>query len=141
MLIFGLNSIMREQEHPMSEAMAYIESYASLSIGLSNHAYWLAKNGWRYGDKEALKAFDIWMEKFSYYCIKASMEYAKETGVVPKLFRTKDRRGADGLDVEILVKSSIDMVDNWFRLDRDVKKYGMANCALTAIPPLTKLGA
>jgi len=134
MLIFGLNSIMREQEHPMPEAMAYIESYASLSIGLSNHAYWLAKNGWRYGDKDALEAFDKWMEKFSYYCIKASMEYARDTGMVPKLFRTKDRRGIDGLEVEI-TNSSKNMIVKWVELDRNVKEYGLANCAITAIPP------
>ena len=44
----------------------------SIGVGITNFAYYLAKNGVSYEDKEALKVADELAEAIQYYLLKAS---------------------------------------------------------------------
>lgn len=134
-LVFMVNNIMRKQVHPTAQANAYIRDYATIGLGFSNHAYWVAKNGFKYGDKEILELHNQWMEWFSYSLVKSSMEYAKKYNTIPTLFWTKDTRGKYGVIEAMYSTPSADMLPLWKQLDVDVKEYGMANCSLSMVPP------
>jgi len=135
LLVYGLNNIIHRQEHPRAEANAFVRDYASLGIGFMNHAYWLAKNNWKYGNKDALIALDRWMEGFQYYLIKASMEYAKEFDAVCNKFEeTKYSRGLMPFNRTSYNKNK-SLCYDWGSLIKNVKEYGMANAALSMIPP------
>jgi len=127
------------QNHPMGQANAFVREYRDIGIGVSNHAYFLAKNKVKYGSEKALSLHDEWMEHFSYGLIKASMELAKEIGEAPK-FR-EFTTWADGVMPIDRYKKTVDEIIqrpyscDWDSLRKDVVKYGMANCGLTAVPP------
>jgi len=131
--------IMVRQVHPMPQANAYVHQYRSIGIGLSNHAYWLASQGLRYGSKKTMVLHDEWMEYFQYGLIKASMELAKEIGPAPVFFeRSTYAQGIMPLDrykrtVDELVPPVQRLDWNWLRAQ--VIKHGMANIALSMVPP------
>ena len=131
--------IMVKQKHPMPQADAYVQQYHSIGIGLSNHAYWLASQGLRYGSKKAMVLHDEWMEHFQYGLIKASMELAKETAPAPAFFEKSSY--AQGIMPQDRYKKTVDeLVPNIQRLDwdtlrADVMVHGMANVALSMVPP------
>jgi len=68
------------QKQPTTQAQAFVNTYQDIGIGFSGHAYWLAKNGWRYGDPEALAALNEWMEAFQYNLIQASINLVPKYG-------------------------------------------------------------
>lgn len=135
LLVFAVNNVMRKQVHPTPQANAYIRDYATIGLGISNHAYWVAKQGFRYGDAKALKAHYSWMEWYEYSLIKASMEYARDYNIVPTLFNTHDKRGVNGVWECVKHKATANMTEKWMQLDSEVKKHRMANCSLSMTPP------
>jgi len=135
LLVYSVNNLMRKQVHPTPQANAYIRDYGTIGFGFSNHAYWVAKNGFKFGDTGALELHKQWMEWYEYSLVKASMEYAKTYKVVPTLFRTKDIRGLYGIWETVKHKASPEMEERWRELDKQVKIHGMANCSLSMTPP------
>ena len=138
-IVRGLNNIIHKQIHPTSQANAYIREYATLGVGFSNTAYFLAKNECRYGDQKGLDLINSWTEHFQYGLIKASMEVAKYKGPAPKFNETIYTDGKMPLDrycenVDELVQPSAGGVD-WEWLKAQVKIHKMANCSLSMIPP------
>lgn len=128
------------QDHPTSQANAFVNGYRDIGIGFSNHAHWVAKNGWRYGNQEALNAHNHWMEHFSYGLIKASMELAKEKGPAPLFDKTnwnttfpQDRANKNA---KALISSNHNYKSpDWDKLRKDVNEFGMFNCGLSMVPP------
>jgi ribonucleoside-diphosphate reductase alpha chain len=110
----------------------YVKAFKSIGLGLSNYAYFLAKNKVRYGSEESLKITEEYVETFQYYMMKASMELAKEFGEP-----TKFREVSTYLDPnsykrrEYIRRGKL----NWQWLFEQIDKNGMANCTLTMIPP------
>ena len=134
-LLRAQSHIMTRQEHPTAQANIYVDKYHDVGIGLSNHAYWLAKQGFKYGNKKALEAHNKWMEHFAYYLHKSSMEIAKEIGPAEG-FKYHDRllpvnRYKRTLD-ELVTSSTY---CDWESLDLEIQKYGMYNCGLSMVPP------
>jgi len=130
LLVYGLNEIMHRQKQPTAGGQAFVDAYASLGIGFANHAYWVAKHGWKYGDKEALEALDEWMEYFQYGLVDASIEYAKEFNKSCKL-ANKTKIVSEG-EVPYPIEGSR---LSWDRLISKAKEFGIANAALSMIPP------
>jgi len=131
--------IMVKQDHPMPQANAYVQQYRSLGLGISNHAYWLANQGLRYGSKEALEAHDRYMEAFQYHMIEASCNLATEIGAAPAFFG-KSRYAQGIMPIDRYKKTVDELVTpvfrkDWATLRLRVMKHGMANVALTMIPP------
>ena len=127
--------IMTRQVHPTPQANAYVAMYRDTGIGLSNHAFWLANNGFRYGQPQALTAHNEWMEHFSFNCHVASMELAKELGAAPG-FEYHDKLlpiHRYKLTVDELVDPTLHC--DWAWLEAQIYMNGMYNVGLMMVPP------
>ena len=134
-LVRAQSHIMVRQVHPTGQANAFVDYYHDIGIGLSNHAYFLANQGLRYGQKEALSRHNEWMEHFSFGLHVASTGLAKELGKA-KGFVYHDRLlpiNRYNKNVDELVSPKLHC--DWSSLDREIQKYGMYNVGLSMIPP------
>ena len=135
LLVRAQSHIMQRQVHPTPQANAYVAMYRDIGLGSSNHAFWVANNGWRYGQQEALDAHNEWMEHFSYNCHVASVQLAKELGAAPgfefhdKLFPINRYKKT----VDELVSPKLHC--DWTGLAYEAEKYGMYNVGLMMVPP------
>ncbi len=133
----SLDYVIDNQEYPIEAAKKMLKR-RSLGIGVTNLAYYLAKNDVKYTDPKALLLIDEVMEHIQYYAIKASVKLAKEFGKCEYFDRTKYSQGILPIDtynknVDSIVKR--DYTLDWENLRLDVVKYGMRNSTLTAIMP------
>ena len=132
-----LDSIIDHQTYLVA-ASAKMKSRRSIGVGITNLAYYLAKNNVSYEDKGALKLVDELMEHIQYYMIKASVALAKEKGSCKWFHRTKYAQGILPIDtyckeVDNIVKRKLTL--DWDALREDIKTYGMRNSTLTALMP------
>lgn len=125
------------QNHPTSQANAFVRGYRDIGIGISNQANWVAKLGYKYGEPEVINILDEWMEHFAYGLISASNELVDTFGVAPLFHKTNWKttmpidRYNKNVDSICSRKPSLD----WDELRNRVAKKGMANCGLSMIPP------
>lgn len=135
LLVRAQSHIMTRQKHPTSQANAYVDMYHDIGIGLSNHAFWVADNGFHYGDSEALYEHNKWMEHFSFSCHRASVQLAKELGPA-KGFINHDKV----LPINRYNKNCDELVEptlhcDWATLQEDINTYSMYNVGLMMGPP------
>ena len=123
------------QWQPTPQARAFVSQYRDIGIGISNHAYWLADQGLKYGEEESLNKLDEYMEHFSYYLIQASIELTHRFGIAPRFIYSKNilpiNRYKKTVDELVSREYSLD----WDLLDKKLEHSGMANCGLSMIPP------
>lgn len=136
-IIRVLDYIIENQDYPVNAAKKMLKR-RSLGIGITNFAYWLAKNDVNYDTPESLELVDELMEHIQYYGIKASVELAKEFGKCEFFDRTKYSKGILPIDtynknVDTLVKREYSL--DWESLRKDVVEYGMRNSTITALMP------
>ena len=110
-----------------------------LGIGVTNLAYWHAKRGLRYGDKDALQDVKSWMEHQAFYLTEATVELAKERGAC--LHSEKTRYGQGTFPWELRAKGANELADftpelDWETLRTNMKQYGVRNATLMAIAPV-----
>jgi ribonucleoside-diphosphate reductase alpha chain len=110
-----------------------------LGIGVTNLAYWHAKRGLRYGDKDALQDVKSWMEHQAFYLTEATVELAKERGAC--LHSDKTRYGQGTFPWELRAKGANELADftpelDWETLRANMKQYGVRNATLMAIAPV-----
>jgi ribonucleoside-diphosphate reductase alpha chain len=110
-----------------------------LGIGVTNLAYWHAKRGLRYGEKDALQDVKSWMEHQAYYLTEATVELAKERG--PCLHSAHTRYGKGIFPWELRAKGVNDLADfkpelDWESLREQMKLHGVRNSTLMAIAPV-----
>jgi ribonucleoside-diphosphate reductase alpha chain len=110
-----------------------------LGIGVTNLAYWHAKRGLKYGEKDALQEVKSWMEHQAFYLTEATVELAKERG--PCVDSAKTRYGQGTFPWELRAKGVNQLADfnpelDWETLRLDMKKYGVRNATLMAIAPV-----
>jgi ribonucleoside-diphosphate reductase alpha chain len=110
-----------------------------LGIGVTNLAYWHAKRGMKYGEKDALGEVKSWMEHQAYYLTEATVELAKERGRCLDSDRTRYGQGifpwelrADGVNALADFTPELD----WETLRINMKEYGVRNATLMAIAPV-----
>ena len=110
-----------------------------LGIGVTNLAYWHAKRGYKYGDKDALQDVKSWMEHQAFYLTEATVELAKERGKCLDSDKTWYGRGifpwerrAKGVNELANFTPELD----WETLRREMKAYGVRNGTLMAIAPV-----
>lgn len=134
-----LDNLLSYQEYPMPEAERHTRYYRPLGVGITNLAYWFAKNGLSYtGDQKTLDMLDEYVEAFQYYLVSTSCELAKEKGPCEKYKHTKYSDGLVCLDwykktVDDLVKPVRRM--DWKTLKNNLKQYGIRNATLSACMP------
>jgi ribonucleoside-diphosphate reductase alpha chain len=110
-----------------------------LGIGITNLAYWHAKRGLRYGEKDALQDVKSWMEHQAYYLTEATVELAKERGACQHSSHT--RYGQGTFPWELRAKGANDLADftpelDWETLRGNMKQYGVRNATLMAVAPV-----
>ena len=110
-----------------------------LGIGITNLAYWHAKRGLQYGDKDALAEVKSWMEHQAFYLTEATVELAKERGRCKDSDRTYYGRGVfpwerRAAGVNELADFTPEL--NWEGLRGQMRAYGVRNATLMAIAPV-----
>jgi ribonucleoside-diphosphate reductase alpha chain len=110
-----------------------------LGIGITNLAYWHAKRGLEYGEKDALAEVKSWMEHQAYYLTEATVELAKERGKC--LDSDKTRYGQGVFPWELRANGVNDLADftpelDWETLRTHMKQYGVRNATLMAVAPV-----
>jgi ribonucleoside-diphosphate reductase alpha chain len=110
-----------------------------LGIGVTNLAYWHAKRGLKYGDKDALAEVKTWMEHQAFFLTEATVELAKERGPCTESHKTRYGQGkfpwelrAKGVNALTNFKPELD----WEPLRKEMKEYGVRNATLMAIAPV-----
>lgn len=133
----GLDALIDHQSYPVRAAEIATINRRPIGVGIINFAYWLAKNNSKYSDPN-LELIDEYMQAWSYYLIKASVDLAKEKGACPKSNETKY---SDGIlpvdtykrDVDELVKHQDKMP--WEALRAELCEHGIRNSTLMALMP------
>lgn len=100
----------------------------TLGIGISNLFGFLASSHLFYNTEEARATIDRLMESVYYHLLVASNDLAKEKGECPLFVETKYAAG--------WVAGEGNQFD-WQSLKDSIKKYGLRNSSLMAIPPAT----
>ncbi len=133
-----LDDLLDYQGYPLPASGHWAKKRRSLGIGVNNYAYWLAKQGLKYGEQEALEKTHEFFEAFQYYLIKASVEVAKEKGVCEAFGDTKYSKGIMPIDAykkEVDELGNFELKMDWDWLREQVLEHGMRNSTLTALPP------
>lgn len=132
-----LDFVIDNQDYPVNAAKKMIKR-RSVGVGVTNFAYWMAKNGLKYSDDSSLNAVDSLFESIQYYLLKASVKLSKERGKCEWFDQTTYSQGVLPIDrynknVDQLVQRQYTY--DWEELRQEIKQYGLRNSTLTAIMP------
>lgn len=133
----ALDYIIDNQYYPINASRKAV-GRRSLGIGITNLAYYLAKNGVGYEDPQALEIVNTLAESIQYYLLKASVELAKERGACEYFDRTKYSQGILPIDTYCKEVDSIvtsELQHDWEALREEIKQHGLRNSTLTALMP------
>jgi ribonucleoside-diphosphate reductase alpha chain len=135
----SLNNILDYQDFLSIQSKLSNDEIRPLGIGVTNLAYWHAKRGYRYGDKDALQDVKSWAEYQAYYLTEASVELAKERGACVDSSKTWYGKGifpwerrANGVNELANFTPELD----WETLRTQMKEYGVRNATQMAIAPV-----
>jgi ribonucleoside-diphosphate reductase alpha chain len=132
-----LDFVVDHQDYPVNAALK-MKKRRSIGVGVTNFAYWLAKNDLKYSDPASLVRVDELFEHIQYSLLKASNLLAKEQGACEWFNRTTYSEGIMPIDrynknVDELVKREYSC--DWDGLRKDIMEHGLRNSVLTAIMP------
>jgi ribonucleoside-diphosphate reductase alpha chain len=135
----SLNNILDYQDFLSIQSKLSNDEIRPIGIGITNLAYWHAKRGLKYGEKDALQEVKSWMEAQAFYLTEASVELAKERG--PCLHSNQTRYGQGIFPWELRAKGVNDLADftpelDWESLREQMKLYGVRNATQMAIAPV-----
>lgn len=139
MLVRSLNKVISIQDYPVIHAKHQLKR-RNIGIGVTNFAYWMAKNGLSYLDDSSLVMIDELFEHIQFYLIKASNKIAKESGACEWFDKTNYSKGI--FPHELNPNKNIDklfqreLTCDWESLRVDVLEYGMMNSVLSALMPV-----
>ena len=110
-----------------------------LGIGVTNLAYWHAKRGLKYGQRDSLAEVKSWMEHQAYYLTEATVELARERGACKDSALTRYGKGI--FPWELRAEGANELTDftpdlDWEPLREQMKQYGVRNATLMAIAPV-----
>lgn len=133
----ALDALLDYQDYPVNAAL-HGKKRRTLGIGVTNFAYYLAKNGVYYSNSSANRLTHRLFEAFQYYLLKASNNLAKEQGACEWFGETKYAKGILPIDT---YKKEVDDICpeplhyDWEGLRADILKYGLRNSTLSALMP------
>lgn len=93
----ALDALLDYQDYPVNAAL-HGKKRRTLGIGVTNFAYYLAKNGVYYSNGSANRLTHRLFEAFQYYLLKASNNLAKEQGACEWFGETKYAKGILPID-------------------------------------------
>lgn len=138
LIVRALDSLLDYQDYPIMAAELGSKGRRTLGIGVTNLAYYLAKNHVKYSDGSGNNLVHKAFEAIQFHLLKASLELAKEVGKCPLFEETKYAKGILPIDT---YKKDLDEVCNeplhldWESLRKDIKEHGLRNSTLTALMP------
>jgi len=131
-----LDYIIDIQDYPVEAAKKMLKR-RSLGVGVTNFAYWLAKNNLDYSQKSYVE-IDRLFEHIQYYLLKASNNLAKECGKCEYFDRTKYSKGLLPIDhyskaMDTVVSRSLEC--DWEGLRSSILEFGLRNSVVSAQMP------
>lgn len=135
----SLNNILDYQDFLSIQSKLSNDEIRPLGIGITNLAYWHAKRGLKYGDRDALVEVKSWIEHQSFYLTEMSVELAEERGKC--LGSDHTRYGKGIFPWETRAVGSNELVDftpelPWEPLRERMKTHGVRNATVMAIAPV-----
>jgi ribonucleoside-diphosphate reductase alpha chain len=135
----SLNNILDYQDFLSIQSKLSNDEIRPLGIGITNLAYWHAKRGLQYGEKDALAEVKSWMEHQAYYLTEMSVELAKERGRCVGSDQTRYGKGV--FPWELRAKGVDELTNftpelNWEGLRAEMRGYGVRNATTMAIAPV-----
>ncbi|SMN14973.1 Ribonucleotide reductase of class Ia (aerobic), alpha subunit [uncultured Candidatus Thioglobus sp.] len=137
-IVRALDSLLDYQDYPIKAAKIASMNRRTLGIGVTNLAYYLAKNNVKYSDGSGNELIHKAFEALQYYSLKASNILANEKGACPLFNETQYAKGVLPIDT---YKKDVDdfcgfeLKLDWDQLRSDIKKTGLRNSTLTALMP------
>lgn len=135
----SLNNILDYQDFLSIQSKLSNDEIRPLGIGVTNLAYWHAKRGFKYGEKDALQEVKTWMEHLSFYLTEASVELAQERGRCEHSDKTRYGQGI--FPWELRAKGVNELANfepelNWEGLRAMMRSYGVRNATQMAVAPV-----
>ena len=137
-IVRSLDSLLDYQDYPIKSAEIASKNRRTLGIGVTNLAYYLAKNGVKYSDGSGNRLIHDTFEALQYYSLKASNKLAKELGACPLFPETQYAKGImpiDSYKKDIDAFCSSELKLDWATLRTEIVKTGLRNSTLTALMP------
>ena len=138
LVVRALDSLLDYQDYPVEAARRSSMGRRTLGVGVTNMAYYLAKNHVKYSDGSANGLMHRTFEAIQFNLLKASNNLAKEQGVCGYYEDTNYAKGILPIDT---YKKELDEVCSeplhldWEGLREEIKKHGLRNSTLTALMP------
>lgn len=128
-----LDFVITHQDYPVNASKKMLKR-RSIGVGVTNFAYWLAKQDLKYTDNESLEKVDELFEHIQYSLLVASNKLAQEFGKCEWYDKTTYSQGILPIDrynknVDELVKRKYSC--DWEQLRKDIKEYGIRHSTLT----------
>jgi len=125
--------------YPVKEGEFHNKTYRPIGIGVSNMAYYFAKNKKSPEDlKKLFKAqFDI-MEDVYYHLYSSAIKLAKERGKFENFSKTKWSEGWLPIDSDLSIFNKFadeSQKLRWENLRKDIKKFGLRFSTIGAVAP------
>ncbi|WP_416677055.1 class 1a ribonucleoside-diphosphate reductase subunit alpha [Candidatus Pseudothioglobus sp. Uisw_016] len=137
-IVRSLDSLLDYQDYPLKSAEIASNNRRTLGIGVTNLAYYLAKNDAKYSDGSGNDLIHRTFEALQYYSLKASNKLAEELGPCPLFSETQYAKGImpiDSYKKDIDAFCSTNLELDWDTLRKNIKSKGLRNSTLTALMP------
>jgi len=137
-IVRSLDSLLDYQDYPLKAAELTSKNRRTLGIGVTNLAYYLAKNNARYSDGSGNELIHKTFEALQFYSLKASNKLSNELGTCPLFSETQYAKGilpVDSYKKDIDEFCDTKLVLDWDSLRKDIKATGLRNSTLTALMP------
>lgn len=137
LIVYALDALLSYQDYPIREANL-ATARRSLGVGITNYAYYLAKNGVKYSDGSANNLTHRLMEQIQFHLLAASNRLAQDIGACAYFHRTKYAKGLLPIDT---YKRDVDSICSeplhcdWEGLRRSIEQFGLRNSTVTALMP------
>ncbi|QKQ24026.1 ribonucleoside-diphosphate reductase subunit alpha [Candidatus Ruthia endofausta] len=137
-IVRSLDCLLDYQDYPIKAAELASKNRRTLGIGVTNLAYYLAKNGAKYSDGSGNQLIHKTFEALQYYSLKVSNTLAKELGACPLFSQTQYSQGImpiDSYKKDIDAFCDCELELDWDTLRQNIKLTGLRNSTLTALMP------
>jgi len=137
-IVRSLDSLLDYQDYPLKAAELTSKNRRTLGIGVTNLAYYLAKNNAKYSDGSGNELIHKTFEALQFYSLKASNKLANDFGACPLFSETQYAKGILPVDsykkdIDKFCDTKLDL--DWDSLRKDIKATGLRNSTLTALMP------
>jgi ribonucleoside-diphosphate reductase alpha chain len=134
----ALDSLLDYQNYPIIAAQLATDNRRTLGVGVTNLAYYLAKNDVKYSDGSANGLVHRTFEAIQYNLLKASNRLSREFGPCLKFSETTYSQGIlpiDSYKKEVDSYCSEPLQYDWESLRSAIVKDGLRNSTLMALMP------